>query len=248
MSAQAATPTPAAALTPDAAVANLRNVTGADLDRMLKEGWELSGPTQLAGPRAGARTVTKEMVRAKVAAFEGDTDTALDVTVWQGRQVNLLVLRAEDGTLGMQRTWLGHTKAMFDQLLSACGAPADPGSLPAERPEPEAPMEAPTVTALEPNVAVIGEPSFTLSVKGTGFAEGSVIVFNGYDEPTTVVSPTEVTTGINMDVWQGQSLPLPVTVRNLDGQVSNALTFTFNAAPEVLVAAAEPPKAQPAKK
>lgn len=87
---------------------------------------------------------------------------------------------------------------------------------------------APTVTELLPNVATIGDPSFTLHVRGTNFVAGSVIVFNGYDEPTTLVSPTEVTTGVNMETWFAQSAPLPVTVRNPDGQMSNALTFTFN--------------------
>jgi hypothetical protein len=57
-----------------------------------------------------------------------------------------------------------------------------------------------------------------------------VIVFNGFDEPTTVVSPTEVTTGVNMAVWTGPSLPLPVGVRNGDGQVSDSLFFTFTEA------------------
>ena len=31
-------------------------------------------------------------------------------------------------------------------------------------------------------------PSFTLSVQGTGFTADAVIVLNGFDEPTTVVS------------------------------------------------------------
>jgi hypothetical protein len=40
------------------------------------------------------------------------------------------------------------------------------------------------------------------------------------------VSTTEVTTGVNMAVWTGPSLPLPVLVRNGDVE-SNARTFTF---------------------
>jgi hypothetical protein len=86
------------------------------------------------------------------------------------------------------------------------------------------------VTALDPATVAIGAPSFTLHVHGSGFAAGSVIVFNGYDEPTTVVSATEVTTGVNMAVWTAPSLPLPVTVRNGDGQESAPLPFTFTAA------------------
>jgi len=53
-----------------------------------------------------------------------------------------------------------------------------------------------------------------------------VIVFAGHDEQTTLVSPTEVTTGVNMLVWQGPDT-VPVTVRNGDGPASNALLFTF---------------------
>jgi hypothetical protein len=89
---------------------------------------------------------------------------------------------------------------------------------------------APVVTALEPTTVAVGQPSFTLHVIGGGFSGDAVIVFNGYDEPTTVVSATEVTTGVNMDVWLGPSLPLPVRVRNGDGTESNALDFTFTAA------------------
>jgi hypothetical protein len=92
------------------------------------------------------------------------------------------------------------------------------------------PPPPPVVTALEPDTAVIGSPSFTLRVLGTGFDAASVIVFNGYDEPTTWVSPTEVTTGIDMAVWTGPSLPLPVGVRTADGQVSNLVSFTFTEA------------------
>ena len=55
-------------------------------------------------------------------------------------------------------------------------------------PPPEA--DAPTITALVPNQATLGSPNFTLSVQGTGFTPGSVIVWNGADEATTYVSPT----------------------------------------------------------
>ena len=53
-------------------------------------------------------------------------------------------------------------------------------------PPPEA--DAPVITALVPNQATLGSPNFTLSVQGTGFTPGSVIVWNGADEATTYVS------------------------------------------------------------
>lgn len=81
------------------------------------------------------------------------------------------------------------------------------------------------VTELVPNSATIGSDAFTLHVMGKNFNESSVIVFNGYDEPTTYVSETEVTTGVNMPLWQAP-VNVPVTVRTNDN-VSNNVTFSF---------------------
>lgn len=90
-------------------------------------------------------------------------------------------------------------------------------------------LPTPVVSSLVPATAVIGAANFTLHVHGTGFTPGCKIVFNGYEEPTTLVSVTELTTGVNMAVWTAPSLPLPVAVRGLDGRVSNNLPFTFTA-------------------
>jgi hypothetical protein len=89
-----------------------------------------------------------------------------------------------------------------------------------------------SVTELEPEFAEIGDESFTLIVRGTGFGPDSKIVFNGYEEPTTFVSPQELTTGVNMDVWAGPSEPLPVKVRTGFGDDSNEVMFQFYAAGE----------------
>jgi hypothetical protein len=87
----------------------------------------------------------------------------------------------------------------------------------------------PVLTALAPATVALGAPSFTVHVQGTGFAPEAVITFAGHDEPTTVVSPTEVTTGIDMAVWIGPDT-VQVTVRNGAGAASNALPFTFTSA------------------
>jgi hypothetical protein len=87
------------------------------------------------------------------------------------------------------------------------------------------PGPAPVLSALNPASVVLGSPDLTLSCVGTDFTPDAVIVFNGFDEPTTVVSPTEVTTGINMAVWAAPAV-LPVKVRTGNG-VSNELMFEF---------------------
>jgi hypothetical protein len=84
---------------------------------------------------------------------------------------------------------------------------------------------APEITALTPATVAIGAPDFTVHVRGTGFTPDSVIVWNGYDEPTTVVDDTELTTGVNMAVWQAAAT-VPVQVR-AGGNLSNPVPFTF---------------------
>jgi len=88
---------------------------------------------------------------------------------------------------------------------------------------------SPVVSSLNPNSAVLGAPSFTLRVLGSGFAPSSIIVFNGSDEPTTFVSPTEITTGVNMET-AGVAVAVPVKVRNANGLESAPTNFTFTEA------------------
>jgi len=87
----------------------------------------------------------------------------------------------------------------------------------------------PTVASLSPSGAVIGSPSFDVHVIGDGFSPLSKIVFAGNEEPTTFVSPTELTTGVNMDVWLGPDA-VPVGVLSEDGVLSNTVPFTFTTA------------------
>lgn len=86
----------------------------------------------------------------------------------------------------------------------------------------------PALTALLPGTAIVGDADFTLRVLGTGFDAHSILVFAGHEEPTTLVSDTEVTTGVNMAVWLGADPDIPVLVRN--GLLeSNVLPFVLQA-------------------
>ena len=87
----------------------------------------------------------------------------------------------------------------------------------------------PVLSSLQPASAALGAPNFTLHVIGTGFAASDVIVFAGQDEPTTFVSATELTTGVNMGFWLGVDPAIPVYVRALGGRASNVLMFAFTA-------------------
>jgi hypothetical protein len=88
----------------------------------------------------------------------------------------------------------------------------------------------PSVTSLVPASAQIGGANFTLHVQGTGFGPGAVILWNGNAVPTTVVSPTEATTPINMATLTTPG-PIPVSVQLGGVLVTNSQTFTVQPAP-----------------
>lgn len=85
----------------------------------------------------------------------------------------------------------------------------------------------PSITSLEPDEATIGEETFDLFVIGEGFNEQSVIVFAGQEEPTDLEDDGSLSTGINMDVWNGPDT-VKVAVKNGD-KLSNEMDFTFHA-------------------
>jgi hypothetical protein len=93
----------------------------------------------------------------------------------------------------------------------------------------------PVVSALNPSNVVLGSPVFDLHVMGSNFTPESVIVFNGFDEPTTFVSASELTTGVNMPLWQAPAV-VPVMVRSAEEVLSNSMNFEFKEIPVLLSA------------
>jgi hypothetical protein len=82
------------------------------------------------------------------------------------------------------------------------------------------------VTSLNPSTVVLGSESFDIHVMGKGFTPESVIIFNGFEEPTTFVSDTELTTGVNMPLWQAPAV-VPIQVQGGNGVMSNSMDFSF---------------------
>jgi hypothetical protein len=98
-------------------------------------------------------------------------------------------------------------------------------------PEPTTPPpeEPAVVSSLDPETAVAGDPTdITMTVTGSGFTAASVIVFDGLDEPTTLISPTQVSTGVKPSLFVVPADCL-VGVRNAAG-MSNELVFSFTSA------------------
>jgi len=90
--------------------------------------------------------------------------------------------------------------------------------------------EPPIIDSLNPSNATIGEPAFDIHIMGSGFDQYSTILFNGIEEPTTLVSENEVTTGINMPLWTAPAI-VPVSVRSSNGIVSQSQNFEFIESP-----------------
>ena len=92
---------------------------------------------------------------------------------------------------------------------------------------------APAITGLSPSSAPAASGTFTLTVNGSGFVNGSKVRWNGSDRTTFFVSATQLTATIDSgDVANAGTAP--VTVFNVapGGGTSPASTFTItNAAP-----------------
>jgi hypothetical protein len=85
------------------------------------------------------------------------------------------------------------------------------------------------VTSLSPESATVGSASITLTVTGTGFVSGAVIVWNNVDRATTFVSATQVRTSVS-DADLATAGTYQVSVRNPapGGGSGGAATFTVN--------------------
>ena len=93
--------------------------------------------------------------------------------------------------------------------------------------ETGAPPAPPVLTELSPDTAVSGDPDLTRSCQGTGFGVNTKIEFAGVDEPTTLVSDTEVTTGVKPSLFAPDAV---VPVRVHEGPIySDPIDFTFTA-------------------
>ena len=90
----------------------------------------------------------------------------------------------------------------------------------------------PTISSINPTCAVAGGPQFTLTVNGTNYDNTSVVKWNGSNLATTFVSSTRLTATV-----PAANVATPgtaqITVKNSNGQPSNAVTFTISATPTI---------------
>jgi hypothetical protein len=87
----------------------------------------------------------------------------------------------------------------------------------------------PSLTSLSPNNKIAGSSTFTLTVNGTGFVNGTKINWNGSPLTTTFKKSAQVTASVPAaDVASAGTVPVTVTNPAPGGGASSALTFTIN--------------------
>jgi uncharacterized protein (TIGR03437 family) len=82
------------------------------------------------------------------------------------------------------------------------------------------------IGSLTPNSISAGASAFTLTVNGSGFVSGSIIVWNGNSLATTYVSAAQVTAVVSANLIPGAGT-VSVTVVNPDGTKSNTMNFAI---------------------
>ena len=88
-------------------------------------------------------------------------------------------------------------------------------------------IPAPSASSISPAGITAGDPALTVSVGGTAFESGAVVMWDGRDLPTTFVSAGELSAEVGADLLLADGI-VSVAVRNPNGGVSNTVVFTVN--------------------
>lgn len=87
----------------------------------------------------------------------------------------------------------------------------------------------PAITSISPTSKIIGEGSFTLTVNGSGFVNGSVVRWNGSNRTTTYVNSTKLTAAITAaDIANVGTASITVYNLTPGGGTSNAASLSIN--------------------
>jgi hypothetical protein len=96
-----------------------------------------------------------------------------------------------------------------------------------------------SLTSLSPNSATVGGAAFTLTANGTGFVNGSTVLWNGAALTTSFVSVTQLTASVPASLIAAQG-SASVSVQNGSAAPSNALTFSINLSSTLSVSSLSP--------
>ena len=90
--------------------------------------------------------------------------------------------------------------------------------------------QTPSISTITPSSVLAGSPGFTLTVTGTNFNPGAVLLWNNASVPVSIVSPTQLTASISASLI-ASSGSINIEVQNAAGIHSNIVAFTVAGAP-----------------
>jgi uncharacterized protein (TIGR03437 family) len=146
--------------------------------------------TVVAGPTVTSLSPTS--VAAGGAAFTltitGTGFSSASVVRWNGESLATTLVSATQLTALVPAARIA-TPGTVSIAVSSTGVTSSP--------VPFAIAAGPAISSLSPISAVTGGPAFTLTVNGSGFVSGSVVLWNGESLVTTFVSSTQLTAAIS---------------------------------------------------
>jgi hypothetical protein len=83
----------------------------------------------------------------------------------------------------------------------------------------------PSLSSLSPVSVMVGDSSFTLHVNGAEFVDGAIVRWDGADRQTLFIDSSELRATIEADDLAVAKV-IQITVRNPDGEITDALEFT----------------------
>jgi trimeric autotransporter adhesin len=105
----------------------------------------------------------------------------------------------------------------------------DPSAGTASQSVPYIPAPAPLITSLVPPSAIAGGPDFTLTLNGSAFDSGSVVLWNGSRLATTYISASQLTASVPASlIFTSGTASISVIIAA--GVFSNAISYAIGAA------------------
>ncbi len=95
--------------------------------------------------------------------------------------------------------------------------------------------DQPFISAIDPYTATVNSAAFTLSIEGSGFADGTLVLWNGAAVPSTVVDDGHITTTVGTDqLTQAGTILISVRSPAPGNFESNKVSFEIEALPPAI--------------
>jgi hypothetical protein len=203
---------------------SLLQTPGTDYVVVVNGNSSSSGATfQVNGPTA--TTLAPASVAAGAAAFSlvvtGTNFVSGSTVVWSGANLTTTFNSSTQLTALISSTLVASAGSAFVLVTNPGGSATLPLIFSINVPP------APVISGLNPPSAVAGGPAFQLTVTGTGFVGGSIVMWNGAPLATGFISATQITALIDASLIANPGVA-NVTVQNPGAPLSAASKLNVN--------------------